>query len=110
MRHLNGSLRFDTRTRARVVRIGQNRRVLAEADVERFVNEGYLVIRSAFSSDVAEECRRSAAQQLGIDLTRQDAWKRPAVRGVPTGDCFREAANAPRLLKAVAQLVDPDAW
>jgi len=68
------------------------------------------VIRSAFLSDVAEDCRRSAAQQLGIDLTRQDTWKRPVVHGVPTGDCFREAANAPRLRKAVAQLVDPDAW
>ena len=35
---------------------------------------------------------------------------RPVIRGVPTGDCFRQAANAPRLIDAVGQLVNPDAW
>jgi hypothetical protein len=84
--------------------------VLAPADVERFVTEGYVVVRSAFPPDVAEQCRRATAQQLGIDLERPDTWERPVVRGVPTGDCFEEAANAPRLLDAVAQLVDPDVW
>ena len=72
--------------------------------------DGYLVVRSAFPSDVAVQCRRSAAQQLAIDLTDPDTWDRPVIRGVPTGDCFDQAANASRLLEAVTQLVDPDAW
>ena len=79
-------------------------------EVERFIREGYLVVRSAFPTDLAEECRRSAAEQMGIDLGSPDTWRRPVVRGVPTGDCFRRAANAPRLLDAVAELVNPDAW
>ena len=47
---------------------------------------------------------------MGIDLGSPDTWRRPVVRGVPTGDCFRRASNAPRLLDAVAGLVNPDAW
>ncbi len=78
--------------------------------MERFIGEGYLVVRSALPTDLAEECRRSAARQMGIDLGSPDTWRRPVVRGVPTGDCFRRAANAPRLLDAVAALVSPDGW
>ena len=88
----------------------QNGGVLEAPELERFVEEGYLVVRSAFPSEVAEECRRSAAEQLGIDLASPDTWRRPVVRGVPTGDCFRQAANTAPLLEAVDQLVNPDAW
>lgn len=84
--------------------------MLEPADLERFTREGYLVVRSAFSTELAEECRRSAAQQLGIDLASPDTWRRPVIRGVPTGDCFWRAANAPLLLDAIGQLVNPDAW
>lgn len=84
--------------------------MLTTAEIEQFVAYGYVVVRSAFSPEVAEECRSSAAKQLGIDLDHPDTWVQPVMRGVPVGDCFREAANAPRLLEAVAQLVDPDAW
>jgi hypothetical protein len=84
--------------------------VLTEPEIEQFVADGYVVIRSAFCSELAEECRVLAAQQLGIDLANRGSWEQPVVRGVPVGDCFREAANAPRLLEAVAQLVDPDPW
>jgi len=88
----------------------QNGRVLEPPELEQFVREGYLVVRSAFPTELAEVCRRSAAQQLGIDLASPNTWRRPVVRGVPTGECFKRAANAPRLLDAVGQLVNPDAW
>ena len=93
-----------------VAGMDHNGRVLEPPELERFVREGYLVIRSAFSTELAEECRRSAAQQLAIDLASPKAWGRQVIRGVPTGDCFNRAANAPRLLDAVGQLVNPDAW
>ena len=89
---------------------GNNHLVLAPADVDRFVADGYLAVRSAIPQDVADDCRRSAAEQLGIDLGRPETWEQPVVRGVPTGECFQWAANAPQLLEAVAQLVDPDPW
>jgi Phytanoyl-CoA dioxygenase (PhyH) len=68
------------------------------------------VVRSALPTELVEECRHSAAQQLGIDLASPNTWGRPVVRGVPTGDCFRRAANVPRLLDAVGRLINPDAW
>jgi Phytanoyl-CoA dioxygenase (PhyH) len=84
--------------------------MLTTAEVEHFEADGYVVVRSAFSTEVAGECRRSAARQLGIDLDDPDSWQEPVVRGVPIGDCFRQAATTPPLLEAVAQLVDPDPW
>jgi hypothetical protein len=87
-----------------------NGRVLEPPELERFIRDGYLAVRSAFPTALAEECRLSAAQQLGIDLASPNTWRRPVVRGVPTGDCFRQAANAPRLLDVVGQLVNPDPW
>lgn len=83
-----------------------NGQVLEEPELESFIRDGYLVVRSAFPAELAEECRRSAAQQLDIDLARPNTWRRPVVRGVPTGDCFSWAANAPRLLDAVGQVVN----
>jgi hypothetical protein len=84
--------------------------MLEPPELKRFIKDGYVLVRSAFSTELAEECRLSAAQQLDIDLAIPNTWRRPVVRGVPTGDCFRRAANAPRLTDAVSQLVDPDAW
>lgn len=83
---------------------------MEQSDLERFVDDGYLVVRSAIPPELAEECRLAAAAQIGIDLDDPSAWKRPVVRGVPTGDCFNRAANAPRLLTAIEQLVGPEAW
>ncbi len=88
----------------------QNGPVLEPPELERFIKDGSVLVRSAFSTELAEECRVSAAQQLGIDLASPSTWRRPVVRGVPTGDCFRQAANAPQLLDAIGQLVDPDPW
>src|ERR1700691_3199063 len=84
--------------------------VFEEPEIESFIRDGYLVVRSAFPTELAEKCRLSVAQQLGIDLASPSTWRRPVVRGVPTGGCFKLAANAPRLLDAIGQLVDPDAW
>ena len=81
--------------------------VFEEPEIKGFIRDGYLVVRSAFPTELAEECRLSAAQQLGIDLASPKTWRRPVVRGVPTGECFKQAANAPRLLEAIAQLVEP---
>ena len=88
----------------------QNGPVLEQSEVERFIKDGYVLVRSAFPTELAKECRFSAAKQLGIDPASPDTWRQAVVRGVPTGDCFRQAANAPRLIDAVGQLVNPDAW
>jgi Phytanoyl-CoA dioxygenase (PhyH) len=84
--------------------------MLSQTEVSRFVEQGFVVIRAAIPPDVARDCRRSAAEHLDIDLGRPETWIQPVLRGVPTGECFREAAHAPALLEAVGQLVEPAAW
>jgi Phytanoyl-CoA dioxygenase (PhyH) len=84
--------------------------VLTAEEVERFVTEGYVALRSAYAAELADECRRSAARQLHIDLAHPGTWERPVVRGVPTGECFRDAANSSRLTGAIRQLLHPDPW
>ena len=59
---------------------------------------------------LSDECRLLAAQQLNIDLTDPAGWTTPVVRGLVQGEALRDAANAPRLTDAVAQLLDPEAW
>jgi Phytanoyl-CoA dioxygenase (PhyH) len=83
---------------------------LKTEEVERFLTEGYAVVRSAFSAELARECRRSAARQLHIDLVNPETWTTPVVRGIPTGDCFRDAAGSPQLKGAIGSLVNPDTW
>ena len=83
--------------------------MLAGTDVAQFVTEGYVKLRAAFPPAVASRSTL-AADQLGIDLERPETWAQPVVRGVPIGPCFSQAAQAPALLEAIAQLVEPDAW
>ncbi len=84
--------------------------MLTAAEVEQFVEEGYVCVRSAFPSDVADRCRSLAADQLRIDVDDPASWTEPVVRGLAEGEPFREAANSPRLVEAIARLVNPDRW
>jgi hypothetical protein len=74
----------------------QNGRMPSRLEVERFIQDGYLVLRSALPRELAEECRVSAAEQLGIDLAGPKMWRQPVVRGVPTGECFKQGERNPR--------------
>jgi hypothetical protein len=47
---------------------------------------------------------------LNIDLSDSTTWREPVVRGLVEGEPLREAANAPLLLDAMHQLLDPDDW
>jgi len=84
--------------------------VLSDAEVEQFVEAGYIAVRSAFPVRVATECRELAERQLGIDPTAPGTWTRPVVRGLVEGQPLRDAANSPRLLASVRELLDPDVW
>jgi hypothetical protein len=55
-------------------------------------------------------CRELACEQLGIDETQPESWTAPVVRGIVEGQPLHDAANSPRLLGAVHQLLDPDRW
>jgi hypothetical protein len=84
--------------------------VLSAADLEHFAHEGYVCVRSAIPRPVAAACRDLAAAQLAIDLTDPASRHEPVVRGLVLGEPLQEAANAPLLLDAIRQLLDPDDW
>jgi hypothetical protein len=84
--------------------------MLSPTDLARFAEAGYVHVRSAIPRVVAESCRELAAAQLGIDLTDPSSWQEPVVRGLVLGEPLRQAAEAPRLLAAIRQLLDPDDW
>jgi Phytanoyl-CoA dioxygenase (PhyH) len=84
--------------------------VLGPSDLDQFTEEGYVRLSSAFSRTLAGRCRQLACEQLGIDETDPKSWVAPVVRGLVEGQPLHDAANSPRLLDAVHQLLDPDRW
>lgn len=88
----------------------QHRPVLSADEVGQFSEEGYVCLRAAFPRHLALECQDLAFNQLGIDEADPTSWRGPVVRGLVEGDATRRAANAPRLLAAVHQLLDPERW
>jgi len=83
---------------------------LSATELDQFSETGYLRLSVAFSSALARQCRKLAAEQLGIDEDDPASWLQPVVRGLVQGEPLREAAHSPRLLDAVHQLLDPDRW
>jgi hypothetical protein len=79
-------------------------------ELEQFAEQGFVHLRSAIPRELALECRDLAATQLRIDMHDSTSWHEPVVRGVVEGEPLREAANSPRLLEAIHQLLDPDHW
>ena len=84
--------------------------MLNAAELDQFAEAGYVHLRSAFPRALATRCREIAAAQLDIDLTDPTSWQEPVVRGVVHAEPLQEAANAPRLLDAIRQLLDPEDW
>jgi hypothetical protein len=84
--------------------------VLSAADLEQFADEGFVCVRAAIPRATAEACRELAVAQLDIDLTDPTSWREPVVRGLVLGGPLQEAANAPLLLDAIHQLLDPEDW
>jgi hypothetical protein len=84
--------------------------VLNASELDRFAEEGYVHLRSAFPRAVADRCREVAAAQLHIDVNDPTSWREPVVRGLVQAEPLQQAANAPRLLDAIRQLLEPDDW
>lgn len=81
--------------------------VLSGVEVDQFMEVGYARVAEAFPRRVAQQCRELASAQL--EISQSSPWPEPVVRGIVDGEPFREAADAPRLLEAVDQLLDGEA-
>jgi hypothetical protein len=86
-------------------------RMLSEAQVEQFVDEGFVRVDEAFSRDTAAEGREILWRQTGCDKNDRSTWTKPVIRLASLAqEPFRRAANTPVLHRAFDQLVGEGRW
>lgn len=84
---------------------------LPEAEIERFIADGFVRIDDAFSRDLAASCREILWRATGCREDDRSTWTRPVVRiGELSAPPFREAAGTARLRAAFDALVGPGRW
>ncbi|MBI1358044.1 MAG: phytanoyl-CoA dioxygenase [Acidobacteria bacterium] len=84
---------------------------LSDAQVEQFVEDGFVRIDEAFSTDVARRVRDALWPLTGCDRDDPATWAQPVVRlGMFTQGPFVEAARGERLQSAFDSLVGPGRW
>lgn len=84
---------------------------LTEAQIERFIHDGYVKIEGAFPRAVADAGRAILWRDTGCDPDDPATWTQPVIRLGYYGDApFAEAASAPLLRGAFDQLVGAGRW
>ncbi|MGH3672924.1 MAG: hypothetical protein ACRDSH_20205 [Pseudonocardiaceae bacterium] len=85
--------------------------ILTGAEIEAFVESGFVHLAGAFPRAVADRCRAQLWQATGCDPDDSSTWTEPVIRlGDFSAEPFREAANTPVLHEAFDQLVGPGRW
>jgi hypothetical protein len=85
--------------------------VLSDAQIERFVADGFVKLEGAFPRALADEARAILWRDTGCDPDDPRTWSRPVVRLGLYGDPpFAAAANTPMLQGAFDQLVGAGCW
>jgi len=88
--------------------------VLSDDEVEGFIRDGYVVVRTAFGAATAAECRAAIWAVLaahGIAADDPATWTQPAVRvPCPEGPAFDAIADAPALVDACDRLIGAGRW
>jgi hypothetical protein len=90
--------------------------MLSDAQVRRFIEDGFVRIDGAFPREIADKGRARIWQAIGCDPDDPATWTRPVVRigtvddehGTPLS--FREAGNTPTLHDAFDRLVGRRCW
>jgi hypothetical protein len=84
---------------------------LSAAEIERFIDEGFIRIDQAFPQEWAEEARAIMWRDLPGDPDDPTTWSQPVIR-LPGygGGPFEAAVNTPILHRAFDQLVGKGRW
>lgn len=86
-------------------------RALSDAQLEAFLQDGFVKIEDAFPRALAEEARAILWRDTGCDPRNPATWTRPVIRlGFYAQEPFAKAATTPTLHKAFDQLVGPGRW
>jgi hypothetical protein len=86
-------------------------RALSEAQLERFIQDGFVRIDRAFPRELAEQGRAIMWRDIPFDPHDSTTWTRPVIR-LPSyaQEPFRKAANTHALHAAFDQLVGKGRW
>jgi hypothetical protein len=86
-------------------------RALSDAQLQQFVQDGFVRINRAFPRQLAEQGRAILWRDTGCDPDNAKTWTRPVVRlGYYGQEPFRKAVNTPLLHAAFDQLVGKGRW
>lgn len=84
---------------------------LTSAQVQRFIDDGFVKLENAFGADLARQGRDELWADIGLSPDQPEKWVHPVVRvGFKSSLAFIEAANTPPLHKAYDQLVGKGRW
>lgn len=84
---------------------------LTAAQIDQFINDGFVRLDNAFPAELADECRAILWRATGCDPDNLGTWTRPVIRiGEIALPPFRAAANTPALTTAFDQLVGAGRW
>lgn len=84
---------------------------LADAEVQSFIDDGFIKIENAFSTDLARQCREELWADIGLAPDKPEHWAEPVVRVVSKASPpFVAAANTPRLSAGYDSLVGAGRW
>ncbi|MEY9755277.1 phytanoyl-CoA dioxygenase family protein [Bradyrhizobium yuanmingense] len=84
---------------------------LTPRQVQTFIDDGFVKLENAFSTDLAKQCRDELWADIGLSPDEPEHWTQSVVRvGAKATPPFIEAANTPRLHKAYDQLAGEGRW
>ncbi|WP_309084047.1 phytanoyl-CoA dioxygenase family protein [Chelativorans sp.] len=84
---------------------------LTARQVQDFVEDGFVKVENAFSSELAKQCRDELWRDIGLSPDEPQSWTRPVIRvGSKSSAPFIEAANTPTLQKAYDRLAGEGRW
>ncbi|TYR34890.1 phytanoyl-CoA dioxygenase [Mesorhizobium microcysteis] len=84
---------------------------LSPAQIEQFIDQGYVKLKGAFDGDLAQQGRDQLWQAMGLSPDAPETWTQPVIRlGFMTGGPFVEAANTPMLHASYDALVGEGRW
>ena len=79
--------------------------------IRKFIDDGFVRIENAFSSDLAKQCRDQLWADIGLAPDEPENWIQAVVRvACKASRPFIEAANTPRLHQAYDQLAGEGRW
>src|SRR5690606_24584388 len=82
--------------------------IFEKKDIEQFVNDGFVRIDNAFSSEIAEEAVDILWKDIPFDRLTPSSWVEPVVRlGMYTQRPFIDSVNTERLYAAYDELTAP---